>query len=47
MCYENIEKSLFKLPLKDRCPQSFIFYGKNYNERKRIFKRVCFKNFKY
>lgn len=41
MCYENIEKSLFKLPLKDRCPQSFIFYGKNYNERKRISKEFA------
>ena len=40
MCYENIEKSLFKLLLKDRCPQSFIFYGKNYNERKRILKEI-------
>lgn len=43
MCYENIEKSLFKLPLKDRCPQSFIFYGKNYNERKRISKEFALK----
>ena len=41
MCYENIEKSLFKLLLKDRCPQSFIFYGKNYNERKRISKEFA------
>lgn len=43
MCYENIEKSLFKLPLKDRCPQSFIFYGKNYNERKKISKEFAFR----
>lgn len=43
MCYENIEKSLFKLPLKYRCPQSFIFYGKNYNERKRISKEFALK----
>lgn len=41
MCYENIEKSLFKLPLKDRCAKSFIFYGKNYNERKRISKEFA------
>ncbi len=29
MCYEDIKEKLFKLAHKERCPRSFIFYGKN------------------
>lgn len=43
MKYKDIENALHNLVLKDRCPQSFIFYGKNKSEIERISKDFSFK----
>lgn len=43
MSYKDIENALHKLILKDRCPQSFIFYGKNKSEIERISREFSFK----
>ncbi len=43
MCYRNIKESLFRLASSDRCPQSFIFYGRNISEIEKISKEFSLK----
>lgn len=43
MYYKDIENTLYKLVLRDRFPQSFIFYGRNKGEMERISKEFSLK----